>query len=248
MRTRRSPSSIFCLTFLSACFVTVGVLAAGPAAAVTVSILGVSSSAGSAGLAVGDTLSLDIGLRNTDDPVYAVGISIYGYDRDILELVDVTTSSSFLNRTDPAAGPGGGFVNAARQDDYSHLPVGIQEIILADVEPRVRLFQGISLSLNGGDGSMDRGIAGGLTGEGDAHARVTFRLISAAATTLSIGTDLMQDAVLLSGVVLASAKGTSYAVYPGLGSSGPWVPTPEPGTALLVGLGLAVLSGRRSRR
>lgn len=248
MRTRRSPSASLRSGLAVACYAMAAVLSATASTAVTVSILDVRSSAGPGGLAVGDTLTLDIGLTNAVGPVYAVGISIYGYERDVLELVDVTKSTSFLNDTDPAAGGGGGFANSAHQDDYSHLPVDIERMILAQVEPRVRLFQGISMSPTGGDGSVDRGITGGLTGEGDPHARVTFRLLSTTPTTLTIGTDLEQDAVLLQATVLAPANGTTFDVYPGVGAGGQWILNPEPGTALLVGFGLAVLAGRRRQR
>ena len=96
---------------------------------------------------------------------------------------------------------------------------------------------------------MDPGIGGELTGLGGVHARVTFRLIAAGLTTLLIGSDLVEDAIVLEGGAITSATGTSYALFPGLGSaSAATLPTPEPGSALLLGLGLGGLARFRTTR
>ncbi len=237
------------VTLLAVCALAL-ITTADRAAAVTVSILGVDSSAGSSGLAIGDTVTLDLGLTHTREPIYGVGVSVYGYDHHVVEFVKLETATTFLNELlMPNGTPAAGFTNNVTQLDFSIYPEKMAEIIREATTHRVEIFQGISLVPISGDGSLDPGIGGGLTGNGDIHARVTFRLIAAGLTTLSIGSDLMADAVVLEGGAITSATGTSYTIFPGLGAAGAaTVPIPEPGTALLLGLGLGLLTRFRTTR
>jgi hypothetical protein len=243
-------TSSFHRAVLLAAFALALITTADRAAAVTVSILSVDSSAGRSGLAIGDTVTLDLGLAHTRDPIYGVGVSVYGYDHHVVEFVKLETATTFLNESlMPDGTPAAGFTNNVTQLDLSIYPEEMAEIIREATTHRVEIFQGISLVPISGDGSLDPGIGGELTGNGDIHARVTFRLIAAGLTTLSIGSDLMADAVVLEGGAITSATGTSYAIFPGLGATSPaTVPTPEPGTALLLGLGLGILTRFRATR
>lgn len=111
--------------------------------------------------------------------------------------------------------------------------------------PIVELAQGGSLSPRIGDGALDLGVDGFLVGDGDVHARVTFRLIAEGLTTLTVGSDTPGDALVLGGGLLASANGLAFDIHDGLVVGDPLVPNPEPTTALLLGLGLALLGSRR---
>jgi len=247
--TASFPASFHRVKLLAVCALVM-MMAADRAAAVTVSILSVTSSANSGGLAVGDTVTLDLGLSHSTGPIHGVGISIYGYDRHVVELVNLETAPTFLNESlRPDGTPAGGFANNVTQINYAIWPQEIAEIIREATMPRVEIFQGISLAPIRGDGSLDPGIGGELTGLGGVHARVTFRLIAAGLTTLMIGSDLVEDAIVLDGGAITSATGTSYALFPGLGSaSAATLPIPEPGSALLLGLGLGGLARFRTTR
>lgn len=221
------------------------------AGSLSVSILDVTASGASDDLSIGDTLTFDIGLASSIGPIYGVGISVYGYDRNIVEFVNLETAATFLNETvTPGGVSGRGFANHASQDDFSIFPLGIADIVRLASLPRVELFQGISLSPISGDGSLDPGIGGALTGAGDVHARVTFRLIGEGITKLLIGSDPAHDGVILAGGARTAAVGTSYTIYSGVAvaeAAHASNPVPEPGPALLLALGLGVLAAGRPK-
>jgi hypothetical protein len=109
---------------------------------------------------------------------------------------------------------------------------------------RTSLFAGASLSPKSADGSFDMGIGGGLVSDGDVHFQVSFLASPDIAAgiqtiTLNFGTDASVGAVAIGadGVHLPFSN-DSYTLNM----------IPEPGTALLMGLGLAGLAAAGGRR
>jgi len=102
------------------------------------------------------------------------------------------------------------------------------------------LFEGVALSPSNGDGSLDVGIGGGTVGSGDVHFRVSFRAVTALNprnVTLRIGVGDFGNVAVGAGGVELPFSNASFTVNV----------VPEPGTALLMGLGLAGLAARGRR-
>jgi hypothetical protein len=110
-------------------------------------------------------------------------------------------------------------------------------------EPRrVSLFVGASLESSTGDGALDLGIGGTPVGSGDVHFRVQFRAVAGLsginvtnAVTLNFGTGEFGNI----------AVGPGGIEYPFSNASYTMTVLPEPGTAVLIGLGLAGLATKR---
>ena len=112
-------------------------------------------------------------------------------------------------------------------------------------ELRAVLFNGIGTSAASGTGNDDAGVGGGLTGVGsDIHIEVSFLVQglnstpgSPTAVTLDFGTGRFgNEAIGTGGSSLAFNNASSTLTI-----------VPEPGTALLMGLGLAGLASIRRR-
>ena len=172
-------------------------------------------------LEAGDTITLDITMRSDGTPTFAIGASVFGYEPGSLTLVGGVTSSAALVQF--ATGPGTGFGGLDSTQ------------AVASVGPReTQFFNGVSISgtpaTGVGDISPVTGVAGGP------HARITFTVN--AATSFRVGADAaFGDAIVGQGGAFLTANNADIAV----------ALIPEPGTALLMGLGLAGLAaaGRR---
>ena len=115
-------------------------------------------------------------------------------------------------------------------------------------ERYVRLFGGITTTATNGDGTTDTGINGNSTNpatDGDVHLQVTFSAQSLGATP---GAPATVNLIFGIGQKGFDVQGTSGSL------AGQWsnataavTIVPEPGTALLMGLGLAGLAGIRRR-
>jgi hypothetical protein len=217
------------------------------ASALGISIVNVSSTGASAtALEAGDEITFDLRLENsTNVDVYGLDVVVTGYDTpgtlpinsSGLELVGGSVASSAFNTINiPAVGSLGGIANVRSA------PTQVWAQDLVNPQPiRTSLFAGVALSPSNGNGSQDTGIGGGLIGGGDVHFRVTYRLVTNIPNlnqnlTLSFGVaeNLGHVAVGAGGETIAF-QNASYGL----------TVIPEPGTALLMGLGLAALATRR---
>ena len=217
------------------------------ASALGISIVNVSSTGSSTTtLLAGEQITFDLRLENpTNVDVYGLDIVVTGYDTpgtlpinsSGLELVGGTVATSALNTVNvPAVGSLGGIANVRTA------PTQVWVQNLANPQPiRTSLFASVALAPSNGNGSQDIGVDGGLVGSGDVHFRVTYQLITS-------NPNLNQNLVLSFGVaeslghVAVGAGGETIAFQ---NATHALTVIPEPGTALLMGLGLAALATRR---
>lgn len=213
---------------------------ASAASAVTFSVIGTSTSQGNAlnSLVPGEEVTIDIRVTADGDSIAALGASVYGYDESV---ADFTSGEAVREIFHPIAVPGvgafGGLWNIATVNGEGLLV----ESALGANGNRVQIFNSYSLS-EYSDQPLDPGLDG-VIGGGDAQFRLVFAVVGPGATSLLIGTGYEGDAVVLPGGGQIQANGA--VVH--LSTGGP--PVPEPGTALLFGIGLAGLAaqGRRGR-
>ncbi len=218
------------------------------ASALGISVVNVSSTGSSTtALEAGDEITFDLRLENsTNVDVYGLDVIVSGYDTpgttnvvsSHLQLVGGALSTSAFNTADiPAVGSVGGLANLRSTPDQ------VWALSLTNPQPvRTSLFAGAALSPSNGNGSLDTGIGGDLVGNGDIHFRVTYRLATNAPANLNqnlmlnFGTDASLGHVAIgAGGDTIPFQNASYAL----------TVIPEPGTALLMGLGLAALATRR---
>jgi len=200
----------------------------------------------------GDVVTFGLLLENaTQQDVFALGVGAYGYDEGAvgsatdnhLVFVSSTASASAFNNNGqviPSFGvlnDNDGLGNSTVAGVESGAPFPFNQ------ELRAVLFNGIGTSAATGTGNDDAGVGGGLTGVGsDIHIQVSFQVQSLGATplsptavTLEFGTGQFgNEAVGTGGSTLAFTNATSTLTI-----------VPEPGTALLMGLGLAGLASVR---
>lgn len=207
-----------------------------------------------AGLENGDVVTFGLLLENaTQENVFGLGVGVYGYDEGAvgsasdnhLVFVSSTGSASAFN-TGGLVIPGFGVVN--NNDGLSNSTVaGVESGAPFPFNQTLRavLFNGIGTSAATGTGNDDAGVGGGLTGVGaDIHIQVSFLVqglnstdASPTAVTLEFGTGQFgNEAVGTGGSTLAFNNASSTLTI-----------VPEPGTALLMGLGLAGLASLRRR-
>ena len=202
----------------------------------------------------GDVVTFGLLLENaTQQDVFALGVGVYGYDEGAvgsasdnhLVFVSSTGSASAFN-TGGIVVPSVGVLN--NSDGLTNSTVaGVQSgaPFPFNQELRAVLFNGIGTSAATGTGNDDAGVGGGLTGVGsDIHIEVSFLVQglnstpgSPTAVTLEFGTGQFgNEAVGTGGSSLAFTNASSTLTI-----------VPEPGTALLMGLGLAGLASIRRR-
>lgn len=225
--TLLSGLSIFVSTAASAVVFEVTELTGCAAPASSFDCLGASASIGT---------EFTIGLRVRSAPgeaVFAIGASIWDYDRSVVEFVNGSAAPSiFHDIAIPGIGAFGGIGNVVSPT--------LAESSIGLAGPRVQIFNGVGLAPHG-ENPLDPGLDG-ILGGGDAQIRVRFRIVGAGAAAIRIGTDYVGDGVVYAGGV--TVQSTSAIV--GFGMDGFYISVvPEPTTALLLGLGLAALAGRR---
>ena len=229
---------------------TAAALLAAPsiASAVSLDIVGASAPENTL-LGPGDTVTFDLRIDWTGlaTDVYGVSADVTGYD-----LPDTNFDRQFglafaggvstgevlnTNTTIPAYGT---FSNGDGLDNATGGPV--EQYVINQLNPQAfttNLFGGVSFTPAAGDGSGDFGIGGGLVSGGDIHFQVTFaNVLPASYAGPALSTTLNFDLLLLdlNGDPIA-ATGDTFALST----------IPEPGTALLMGLGLAGLATTRRR-
>lgn len=211
------------------------------ASAIGINIVGVSGGGADGVLAPGESITFD--LRMTDNVggpnVFGLAVSVDGYD-------DADVSGV---RQGGIALQGGTVVGQTLGADFGSGPqFGIDNVLSAPVESwevnqfvpnayTTALFEGVGTSPAAGDGTDDLGI-NGLPIAGDLHFQVTFANAAAGfgagfSTVRTLNFNVLT--VLDGGVANIETTGFTLTVIP------------EPGTALLMGLGLAGLATTRRR-
>lgn len=228
---RRFPTTVLvCLAALA--------LAATASAVVRFDVTGVTvnGSAPSGAPAVGDDIVIDIRLSNpTGAYVRAIGGAVFGYDASAVEFVSGSYSETAHFCTDAPCTQG--LFNSAGQP--------LVESNSPATGSFVKFLDGLTINARrNGDGSRDPGFDG-VVGGGDAQFRVQFRVIRAGGVQFEIGTSL--DPVIGAEILASTIPDDSNP--PRLQGVNAFVSiVPEPGTALLVGFGLAALSRAGLRR
>jgi hypothetical protein len=222
------------------------------AQALSVSIVGATGSgASNTVLQPGETITFDLRVENGDyEELFGLGMGVRGYDLNVNGVVDDgltlaggQVTAGIFNTFRAPGSPNqafGGIENSltAPQELGFFNPV-----TFVREEKRVMLFNGVGLTAATGDGSDDVGIGGDYIGSSsDVHFQVVFTATPVSQElrdfTLDFGTmpDLGAVAVGNGGSFLSFGN-TQYSL----------TVIPEPGTALLMGLGLAGLATQRRR-
>ncbi|MBY0400646.1 PEP-CTERM sorting domain-containing protein [Myxococcota bacterium] len=220
------------------------------ASALGIQLVNVSSTGASTTfLNNGDQITFDLRLVNpTNLSVAGLDVVVSGYDvpnttdniSSGLELVGGSLATGAFNTLLPDPGTGG---NDDGLPNTRTAPVNVWAPNAQFPQPvRTSLFAGIDTSGHNGTGLNDRGIADGSTGAGDVHFRVTFRLNTLGIGPASQNLNLSFGTLAEFGHIAIDRFGNE---LPFQNASFSLTIVPEPGTALLMGLGLAALASRR---
>lgn len=211
------------------------------ASALGISIVDVTTSGASTSvLQPGETITFDLRLENaTNEQISGLEVLVSGFDTpgttaavsSGLQLVGGAVATSAF---DAITGFGG-------LTNLRTAPTTRWQLNLFNPEAvRTSLFLAAATSPSSGSGSADLGIDGALVGAGDVHFRVTYQLLPTTLATqnilLNFGTDATFGAI---------AVGPTGDAIPFQNASYALTVIPEPGTALLMGLGLVGLAARR---
>ncbi len=180
----------------------------------------------------GEVVTIGIRLSEGRD-VYGLGASAYGYDESVIDF-ESGLAVTVINRAIiiPGVDVSGGLAN------YAIPPEGgpLAESSIGDNGSRVLFFNGVSLSPTNSH-RFDIGLDG-VFGTGDDQFRLVFRAIEPGRTVIRIGTGYEGDGEVGPGGSLDTSANVELAI----------TVIPEPGTGLLVGLGLAgLVTGTRRK-
>jgi hypothetical protein len=176
--------------------------------------------------------------------VQGLGVSAFNYNTAVTAFSDGQTTNEKVLATNcfPGAGCFDGMDNLTKPDPAA----GATERDLAESEIgtnglRVQLFNLASVGAPGtGTGAIDFGVDGSKDtniSDGDVHAFIRFTVTGAGTSIINFGTGYEGDGIVLPDASIIQANGDLVTVNV----------IPEPGTALLMGLGLTGLAfaGRR---
>lgn len=185
--------------------------------------------AGSTNISLNPGEEVTIGIRLSGGTnVFGLGASAYGYNESVIDFVTGSSVASINHAfAIPAVGAFSGLGNV--------LTNPLAESSIGSNGNRVLIFNGVGLTATNTN-ALDPGL-NGVIGGNDAQIRLTFRAGVAGATVINIGTGYNGDGEVGAGGALDQTALTQITV----------TVIPEPGTALLMGLGLAGLAaaGRR---
>jgi hypothetical protein len=222
------------------------------AQALGISITGVSTSGADIRLLqTGDILTVDLHVENgTGEAIFGTEIAARGYDIDANGIADNglvflggENGSSVFNIVENSGSFFGGVPNVVGGVQERGHPF-FEPPPTDPVELQALLFGGLAIDGATGDGTLDPAVDGGVTGAGGAHFRVQFQvagaemagIVNPTSRTLEFGNfvDLGRVTIGAGGEVLSFGNDDfTFSIIP------------EPGTALLLGLGLAGLASRR---
>ena len=218
--------------FFSMIAITAMAFAASTASAVEFSL----EHGASVDLVVGEHFDIHINVDNADGTaVQGLGASVYGYDEGVADFLAGSgrASRSFFVQFCGAPDNCFGGIDQAANEFFDRLDLVESEI--GTNGNRVQIINAAALSPTVAPGALDQGWDG-TTGTPD--ITVTFQAIGVGTTVLQIGTGYQGDGVVLGdGSVIPAGVETTLTINV----------IPEPGTALLMGLGLVGLAvaGRR---
>ncbi len=207
------------------------------ASAVDITIVSVTGDGGNGVLDYGGTVTFDLRMSTDATPLYGLGVGVTGYDLPGAnfdrELGIAFQSATVVNH---AFGVDAG--NPAPEFGLDNQTTGEEIFAINQFTPQAyttSLFEGVGVAAAAGDGSADLGINGAAAHpSGDVHFQVTFS--NSRTTPVPIGTALLSFNVL--SIYAGGTNSTSSTTFA-------LTVIPEPGTALLMGLGLAGLAANR---
>ncbi|MBY0399733.1 PEP-CTERM sorting domain-containing protein [Myxococcota bacterium] len=213
------------------------------ASALGISIVNVSSTGGNPlVLKNGEVVTFDLRLENAGNAnVFGLGVGITGFDvgndgnvnNDNLRLQGGAVAATIFEG-----------VSSSGLDNLRTAPTLIGRPSPFFDPSRIQLFDGVSLTAVNGNGSLDTGVGGNTIGSGDVHFRVAFRAL----TSLTGNTGPSYTLKFGVGEFGNTAVGAGGTELPFNNATYTLSVIPEPGTALLLGLGLAGLASARGRR
>lgn len=174
----------------------------------------------------GEQVAFGLNIRNpSGQAVHGLGFSVHGYDESVADFNSGQAVQDYLNNV--CFAPDlcfGGLENFAGGT--------LEEGGFGSNGPRVQFALSASLEPTTGTGAFDQGLDGF---EGTPQFSLLFDAIAPGVTTLFIDTGYQGDAVILPGGIPLESFGTTLTINV----------VPEPGTALLMGLGLIGLASSR---
>ena len=195
-------------------------LAASVAGATTFTVVSTSRPLNS--LNVGDTVTIGIRLSNSLG-VFGLGASAYGYNESVIDFTSGSAVASINHAVAiPAVGAFSGLTNVVGG--------ALIESSIGASGNRVQIINGVGLAATNTN-VLDPGLDG-IIGGNDAQVRITFTATGVGVTNIIIGTGYNGDAEVLAGGLTNQNDNNTLVI----------TVIPEPGTALLMGLGLAGLA------
>lgn len=194
----------------------------------------------------GDTVTIDLLLENSGNlDVTGLDVGVFGYDAGVQG--SANDNNLVYNSAQSGAGAfGTTFISGFFADGLSAAVNPVENGFGFPLfqTRHVRLFGGISVTPANGDGSNDSGINGLQTNGADVHLQVTFTAQSLGATH---GSPSVVSVVFGNGQQGLAVTGGSGQLLSFNNATLDVTVVPEPGTALLMGLGLAGLATSRRR-
>ena len=194
-------------------------------------------------LQTGDVVTINIRMSNPAAvAIFGIGAGAQGWDNSVAEFVsaELGLGKYFCPTATCNTGLDNGVTYPNADENTGNWLVGPGDIQnVAGVGSYFPIVQAISTTGRAGNGARDPGLDGVVNGN-DAQFRIVFRAGAPGTTTINIGTNAnptLGNVVVLAGGVTEQAVNSLISL----------TVVPEPGTALLMGLGLAGLAaaGRR---